>query len=91
MLYENLTDDQKAKAKACKTPEDILALAKQEGYELSDEELELETRERNAKLMAAGIENTVVADPKDVAELKGELAEMKEMLSAFLGTKTKEK
>jgi len=27
---------------------------------------------------------------KDVAELKGELAEMKKMLSAFLGTKTKE-
>ena len=28
---------------------------------------------------------------KEMADLKGELAEMKEMLSAFLGTKTKEK
>ena len=26
-------------ARACKTPEDVLALAKEEGYELSDEEL----------------------------------------------------
>lgn len=31
-----------------------------------------------------------VQNAKDVAELKGELAEMKRMLSAFLGTKTKE-
>ena len=28
------------KARACKSPEEILALAKEEGYELSDEELE---------------------------------------------------
>lgn len=28
------------KAKSCKTPEDMLALAKEEGYQLSDEELE---------------------------------------------------
>ena len=28
------------KARACKTPEDILGLAKEEGYELSDKELE---------------------------------------------------
>ena len=28
---------------------------------------------------------------KEMADLKGELAEMKEMLSAFLGSKTKEK
>ena len=26
--------------KACKTPEEVLALAKEEGYELSDQELE---------------------------------------------------
>ncbi len=40
MKFENLTPEQQAKAKACKTPEDILALAKEEGYQLSDEELE---------------------------------------------------
>ena len=40
MGFENLTDEQKAKAMACKTPEEMLALAKEEGYELTDEELE---------------------------------------------------
>lgn len=40
MNFENLTPEQKEKARACKTPEDILALAKEEGYELSDDELE---------------------------------------------------
>ncbi len=38
--FENLTPELKEKAKACKTPEDILELAKAEGYELSDEEIE---------------------------------------------------
>ena len=40
MNFEELTSEQQAKARACKTPEDILALAKEEGYEISDEELE---------------------------------------------------
>ena len=40
MDFNDLTDEQKEKARACKAPEDILALAKEEGYELSDEELE---------------------------------------------------
>jgi len=40
MNFENLTPEQQEKARACKTPEEILALAKAEGYELSDEELE---------------------------------------------------
>ena len=40
MDFEKLTEEQKAKAKACKTPEDILALAKEEGYELSEADLE---------------------------------------------------
>ena len=40
MKFDDLTDEQKEKARACKTPEDNLALAKDEGYELSDEELE---------------------------------------------------
>ena len=38
--FENLTDEQKEKARACKSPEDILALAKAEGYELTDEQIE---------------------------------------------------
>ncbi|MBQ9043581.1 MAG: Nif11 family protein [Eggerthellaceae bacterium] len=40
MKFDDLTDEQKAKARAAKTPEDVLALAKEEGYELSDDELE---------------------------------------------------
>jgi len=39
MNFEDLTPEQQEKAKACKTPKDILELAKEEGYELSDEEL----------------------------------------------------
>ena len=40
MKFENLTPEQMEKARACKTPEDVLKLAKEEGYELTDEELE---------------------------------------------------
>ena len=40
MNFNELTEEQKARARACKTPEDVLALAKKEGYELSDSELE---------------------------------------------------
>ena len=39
MNYDDLAPEQLEKVKACKTPEEILALAKDEGYELSDEEL----------------------------------------------------
>ena len=40
MQFQDLTPELQEKAKACKTAEDILALAKEEGYELSNEELE---------------------------------------------------
>ena len=39
MKFEDLTPEQQEKARACKTPEDILALAKEEGYVLTDDEL----------------------------------------------------
>ena len=39
MDFKDLTPEQQEKAKACKTPEDILALAKEEGHSLTDEEL----------------------------------------------------
>ena len=39
MNFEDLTPEQKQKAMQCKTPEDILALAKEEGYELSEAEM----------------------------------------------------
>jgi hypothetical protein len=39
MNYEDLSDELKEKAKACKTPEDLLALAKSEGVELGDADL----------------------------------------------------
>ncbi len=37
--FKDLTPEQMAKLRACKSPEDVLELAKEEGYELSDEEL----------------------------------------------------
>ena len=40
MTFDDLTEEQKAKALACETTEDVLALAKEIGYELSEEELE---------------------------------------------------
>ena len=40
MKFEDLTPEMQEKAKACKTPDEILALAKEEGYELSDAELD---------------------------------------------------
>ena len=40
MDFDELTEEQKAKAKACCTPEDVLALAREEGYELSEAELD---------------------------------------------------
>lgn len=40
MNYSDLTDEQKALAKACKTPEELIALAKDQGVELTDEQLE---------------------------------------------------
>ena len=39
MKFEDLTPELQEKARACKTPEDILALAKEVGYELSEDEL----------------------------------------------------
>ena len=39
MIFEDLTPEQREKARACKTPEEMLALAKEEGRELSEEEL----------------------------------------------------
>jgi len=39
MKYENLTPEQREKAKGCKTPEELLKLAADEGYKLSDEEI----------------------------------------------------
>ena len=38
-LLKGLTEEQIAKVKACKNPEDFLALARAEGIELNDEQL----------------------------------------------------
>ena len=40
MNFDDLTTQQKEKAKACKTPEEVLSLAKEEGIELTDAQLE---------------------------------------------------
>ena len=40
MTIDDLSPELKEKALACKTPEEMLDLAKEEGYELSEAELE---------------------------------------------------
>ena len=40
MVLDDLAPEQIEKAKACKTPEEILSLAKEEGIKLTDEQLE---------------------------------------------------
>ena len=39
-ILSTLTDEQKQKAAAAKTPEELLSLAKEAGYELNPEQLE---------------------------------------------------
>ena len=39
-FYESLTDEQRQQARECKTPEEMLALSKKWGVQLSDEELD---------------------------------------------------
>ena len=38
--WSELSEEQKAKMRACKTPEELLSVAREEGYELTDDELE---------------------------------------------------
>ena len=40
MKIEDLSPELQEKAFACKTPEALISLAKEEGYELSEDELE---------------------------------------------------
>ena len=40
MEFNDLTPELQEKVKACSTPEELLAIAQDEGYELSDDELE---------------------------------------------------
>ena len=40
MNFEELHPELQEKVKACKTPDDLLALASEEGYELTEEELD---------------------------------------------------
>lgn len=39
-IYDSLTDEQKERAKACKTTDELVKLAGEEGIELSDEMIE---------------------------------------------------
>ena len=39
MNFKDISPELREKAEACKTPEELLALAKTEGYKLSEEEL----------------------------------------------------
>ena len=40
MKFEDLTPEQQEQVKACKTPEEMLEVAKSIGYKLSDEEID---------------------------------------------------
>lgn len=40
MKLDDLSEEQKAKVTACKTADELVALAKEEGLELSDEQLD---------------------------------------------------
>ena len=40
MDYKDLSEEQRAKVAGANTPEDILRIAKEEGYELSEEEID---------------------------------------------------
>lgn len=40
MNFEDLTDEQKSKARECKTTEELIAFAESEGIELSEEQLD---------------------------------------------------
>ena len=40
MNFENLTPEQIEKANACKSPDELIGLAKAEGVELTDEQIE---------------------------------------------------
>lgn len=40
MKHDDRSPEQAAKAQTCKTPENVLALAKEEGLKLTDEELQ---------------------------------------------------
>ena len=39
MNYKDLTPEQLEKARACKSPEELVELAKEEGVELTDEQI----------------------------------------------------
>ena len=39
-IYDNLSEDLKAKVTSCKTADELIALAKTEGIELTDEQLD---------------------------------------------------
>lgn len=39
MNYDDVTPELREKAKACQSPDELLALARKEGYELSEDEL----------------------------------------------------
>lgn len=39
MEFKDLTPSQQEKVRTCETPKDLMALAKEEGYELTDDEL----------------------------------------------------
>ena len=58
--FDNPTTDQIARAKACETAEDVMAFAADEGYELSDEELED---------IAGGMNIVVIKSPRTVAPI----------------------
>ena len=52
MNFEDLSPELRKKAKACENPEEMIALAKEEGYELSNEELDEMHKALDAEITA---------------------------------------
>ena len=65
-VYGSLTDEQKAKAKACKSSEEVIQLAADEGIELPDEVLDAVS---GGYLFRTQRGKTATGDPNDTFEV----------------------
>ena len=65
-VYDSLTDEQKAKAKACKSAEEVMQLAAEEGIELPDEVLEAVS---GGVLFRTSRGATATGDPNDTFDV----------------------
>lgn len=63
MDFMDLTPELREKAKACKSAEELVQLAKEEGLELSDDDLNAISGGKSWKCMCEGIDHCPAYDP----------------------------